>query len=174
MSAVPRALDAWLLPTTWQRLRHVCDAIREDVAPGKKEKRAWKEMVRMMAPILGMSEPTLDEKLWRFNKTSVKPEHAGPYALHGYTSGPITNPMSLEEAESFIHQLLVAWLSSKICRCEPRVTGAEPRHPPTGDSVRSSMHVLVGTPLQLTAISTDRVTPLRRVRNRSILARCRI
>jgi hypothetical protein len=67
-----------------------------------------------MAPIMGMAEPTLREKLWRFNKTSVKPEHAGPHALHGYMSGPITNPMSLQEAESFIHQLLVSWLSNKI------------------------------------------------------------
>jgi hypothetical protein len=113
-SPIPRALDAWLLPTIWQRLRHVCEAIREDTAPGKVGEQAWKEMVRVLAPMVGMAEPTLDGELRRFNKTSAKPEHAGPHALHGYTSGPIVNPMALGEAERLIHQLLVAWLSSKI------------------------------------------------------------
>jgi hypothetical protein len=111
---VRRALDAWLLPTTWQQLRHICDAIREDVAPGKDGKQAWEKMARVMAPMVGMAEATLNDELWRFNKTLVKPEHVGPHALHGYTSGPITNPMSMDEAKGFIRRLFDAWLSTKI------------------------------------------------------------
>jgi hypothetical protein len=111
---VRRALDAWLLPTTWQQLRHICDAIREDVAPGKDGKQAWEKMARVMAPMVGMAEATLNDELWRFNKTLVKPEHVGAHALHGYTRGPITNPMSMDEAKGFIRRLFDAWLSTKI------------------------------------------------------------
>jgi hypothetical protein len=113
-SSVPRVLDAWLLPTTWQRLRYVCDAIRENVAPDTDIKRSWETMAREMAPMVGMDEPRLNTTLRRFNKTAAKPEHAGSSALHGYMTGPIADPMPLPEAEGFIHDLLVAWLSRKI------------------------------------------------------------
>jgi hypothetical protein len=63
----------------------------------------------------GMAWPELDKGLKRFRGTANDPAHAGPEARHGRPEPkPISDPMSLREAEDLIRRLLETWIDTKI------------------------------------------------------------
>jgi hypothetical protein len=107
-SDLGRALRIGLLPRqTWGSLYHVYEVIKHDVSGGTGD---WKALLPLLP-----SEPGLDRELKRFRDTANDPKHAGIHARHGRPerdSEP--DPMTFVEAQSLIHRLLLAWLSTKI------------------------------------------------------------
>lgn len=107
-SDLGRALRIGLLPQqTWGSLYHIYEVIKHDVSGPKDD---WKALLPLLP-----NEPDLGRKLERFRKTANDPKHAGIHARHGKPEPkPEPDPMNFADAQSLIHRLLVAWLSSKI------------------------------------------------------------
>jgi hypothetical protein len=107
-SDLRRALRIGLLPQqTWGSLYHVYEAIKHDVSGGTDD---WQSLLPLLP-----NEPDLGRELERFRGTANDPKHAGIHARHGKPkpkSEP--DPMNFADAQSLIHRLLVAWLSTKI------------------------------------------------------------
>ena len=103
-----RALRIGLLPQqTWGSLYHVYEVIKHDVSGGTDD---WKGLLGLLP-----NESDLDRQLKRFRDTANDPKHAGINARHGRPERkPEPDPMTLAEAQSLIHRLLIAWLSRKF------------------------------------------------------------
>ena len=107
-SDLGRALRIKLLPQqTWGSLYHVYEVIKHDLSGGTGD---WKALLALLP-----NDPDLGCQLDRFRKTANDPEHAGMHARHGKPEpNPTPDPMTLADAQSLIHRLLVAWVSRKI------------------------------------------------------------
>ena len=115
-SDLGRALRFWLLPQqTWVPLYNVYEVIKHDMSGGTGDPKA-------LLPLLP-NHPDLGDQLKRFRDTANNPEHAGIHARHGKPQ-PKSRPerMTLAEAQSLIHQLLVAWLSRCLQSQRPEHT----------------------------------------------------
>jgi hypothetical protein len=111
-SDLGRTLRIGLLPQqTWGSLYHLYEVIKNNMWRGTgNSKHAWKALLPLLP-----NEPDVGRELERFRNTANDPKHAGIHARHGRperTSEP--DPMNFAEAQSLIHRLLVAWLSTKI------------------------------------------------------------
>jgi hypothetical protein len=106
-----RAVQAWRTGTRdWARLYHVYEIIKHEVSGGTDDYKALQAVTPR-----GMTWPELDRHLTRFRDTANDPAHAGPEARHGRPKrNPISDPMSLPEAEHLIRRLLETWIGTKI------------------------------------------------------------
>jgi hypothetical protein len=106
-----RAVQAWRSGTRdWSRLYHVYEIIKHDVSGGTGKPKALQAVTPK-----GMTWAELDQHLRRFRDTANDPAHAGPEARHGRPAAtPISNPMSLTQAEHLIRSLLDSWIDTKI------------------------------------------------------------
>jgi hypothetical protein len=111
-SDLARALKAWRsrIGRDWGLLYHVYEIIKHNVSGGTDD---YKALQAVTPP--GMTWPELDDELRRFRGTANDPAHAGPDARHGRPEPkPISDPMSLKEAEDLIRRLLETWIDTKI------------------------------------------------------------
>ena len=106
-----RAVQAWRSGTRdWGRLYHVYEIIKHDASGGTDDYKALQAVTPR-----GMTWPQLESELDRFRKTANDPAHAGSEARHGRpTPTPMSNPMSLPEAEHLIRRLLDTWIGTKM------------------------------------------------------------
>jgi hypothetical protein len=107
-SDLGRALRIGLLPQqTWGSLYHVYEVIKHDASGGKDD---WKSLLSLLP-----NEPDLGRQLQGFRDTANDPKHAGIHSRHGKPPRkPTSDRMNFADAQSLIHRLLVAWLSTKI------------------------------------------------------------